>query len=123
MRKIKPAVLLCVSLMLCACNFENFDKRCAREAKEYTEKQCPRRMDPYTVMDSLTYQEHTHTLAYHYTLEGKLDNDSILTRELFDAFAQQLRKELINSVDLKMYKEKSELPLLLLFKIFGQITI
>ena len=55
MKKINTTLLLGTLLGVCACHFESFDERCAREAREYTEKQCPRRMDQYTLMDSLTY--------------------------------------------------------------------
>ena len=54
MKKINTTLLLGALLGFCACHFESFDERCAREAREYTEKQCPRRMDQYTLMDSLT---------------------------------------------------------------------
>ena len=48
----------------------------------------------------------TKTFGYYYTLEGDLDNDSIITNEIADSFREQLKKELINSVELKAYKEK-----------------
>ena len=69
MKKINTTLLLGALLGFCACHFESFDERCAREAREYTEKQCPRRMDQYTLMDSLTYDDHSRTLNYYYTLE------------------------------------------------------
>ena len=85
---------------------ESFEERCAREAREYTEKQCPRRMDPYTMMDSLTYDKASRTLYYYYTLEGLLDNDTVMTTQTYDALEDLLRKNVVNSVDLKTYKEK-----------------
>lgn len=93
-------------LLFASCNFESFEKRCAREAEEYTTRHCPRRMNKYTVMDSLTFNPETKTFGYYYTLEGDLDNDSIITNEIADSFREQLKKELINSVELKAYKEK-----------------
>ena len=93
-------------LLFASCNFESFEKRCAREAEEYTTRHCPRRMNKYTVMDSLTFNPETRTFGYYYTLEGDLDNDSIITNEIADSFREQLKKELINSVELKAYKEK-----------------
>ena len=41
MKKINTTLLLGALLWFCACHFESFDERCAREAREYTEKQCP----------------------------------------------------------------------------------
>ena len=76
------------------------------EAREYTEKQCPRRMDQYTLMDSLTYDEHSRTLNYYYTLEGVLDNDTVMNAQACESLKNLLRKNVVNSVDLKSYKEK-----------------
>lgn len=105
MKKIGHLLLLSAVTMLAACNFENFDERCAREAREYTEKQCPQRMDICTIMDSLTYDQSTHTLTYYYTLEGELDTDSMMNKENCGKIEDLLRKNVINSVNLKTYKE------------------
>lgn len=105
MSKLK-FILLCFPLWgLFSCQ-ESFDDRCAREAREYTEKQCPHRMDEYTVMDSLTYDRQTRTLNYYYTLEGALDNDSVMTDQACEELKKMLHKDVINSVGLKSYKEK-----------------
>ncbi len=93
-------------MLLLSCNFENFDQRCAREAREFTEKQCPRRADQYTVMDSLTYDMSSRTFHYYYTLEGLLDNDSVMTQKVYEDFKDVLYKNVCNSVELKSYKEK-----------------
>ena len=106
MKKINTTLLLGALLGFCACHFESFDERCAREAREYTEKQCPRRMDQYTLMDSLTYDDHSRTLNYYYTLEGVLDNDTVMNAQSCESLKDLLRKNVVNSVDLKSYKEK-----------------
>ena len=101
----KSLIILSALCGLSSCQ-ESFDERCTREAREYTEKQCPRRMDAYTVMDSLTYDTPSRTLHYFYTLEGLLDNDSVTSAEFQDALKDLLHKYIMNSVDLKTYKEK-----------------
>ncbi len=99
-------ILLYLSLLgLSSCQ-ENFDDRCAREASGYTEKQCPRRMDECTMMDSLVYDRASRTLNYYYTLEGMLDNDSIMTDKACEELKKLLHKNVSNSVELKTYKEK-----------------
>lgn len=92
--------------MFSGCNFESFDKRCQREAKEYTEQQCPRRLDPCTVLDSMNYDINSRTLQYYYTLEGMLDSTNILTDEVVTGFKKQLKDDIINSVQLRKYKEE-----------------
>lgn len=95
------------ALLLTACNFESFEKRCAREAEEYTARHCPKRINKYTVIDSLTFNPETKTFGYYYTLEGDLDNDTIISKDIADSFRDQLKKELTNSVELKAYKERN----------------
>lgn len=106
MKKTTYILLLGVVGSFYACNFESFDERCAREAREHTERQCPRRMDPYTVMDSLTYDRQSHTLNYYYTLEGMLDNDTVMTPQIYDDLEKLLLRNVVQSVELKTYKEK-----------------
>lgn len=98
--------LLCLSALMLSCNYESFEKRCMREAKEYTMKYCPKRMNDYTMMDSLTFDQTSNSLCYYYSLEGILDNDSIFSPDVTDTFTEQIKKELTNSVELKAYKEK-----------------
>lgn len=95
------------ALALGSCQFESFDKRCAREAKEYTEQHCPLRLDPCTVMDSLKYEPESRTLQYYYTLEGLLDSTDVLTDEVVAGFREQLREDIVNSVQLRKYKEEN----------------
>lgn len=98
-------LLLPVVLSLASCRSENFDERSAREAREYTQKQCPRRLDHATVLDSMVYDIPSRTLHYCYTLEHELDNDSVLTPEIRSLFREQLLKALNGSIDLKHHKE------------------
>ncbi len=106
MKKIHTILLFGSLSGLYACrHFENFDERCAREAREYTEKQCPRKTDQYTFMDSLTYDDRSRTLNYYYTLEGILDNDTVMDAQACKSFKELLLKNVANSVELKTYKE------------------
>lgn len=88
------------------CHFESFDERCERETREYTRKQCPRRLDEFTIMDSTVYDMGTRTITYYYTCEGTLDNADNLTEEVIRTCREQLRKNVVNSIELKAYKEK-----------------
>ena len=99
MKKIWILVAICTLLVGCR---ESLEDRCAREAKEYTEKNCPAKMDNSVIMDSMTFERSTHTLHYYYTLTGLADNDSVM--EMVDA-AGTLREELKNSTVLRIYKE------------------
>lgn len=64
---------LSLLLLTVACQ-ESLEDRCAREAREYTAKKCPARIDAHTTVDSFTFERATHTVHYHYTLSGPADN-------------------------------------------------
>lgn len=106
MRKRNLMILWLAALTAGACHFESFDERCARETREYTQKQCPRRLDEHTIMDSTVYDTDTRTITYYYTFVGELDNVSQPTEEITRLLHEQLRKNVVNSVELKAYKEK-----------------
>ena len=93
--------LIAAACMLAACQ-ESLEKRCAREAKEYTEKKCPARISDNMTVDSLVFFPESHTLKYCYTLEGVLDNAENLQKHDLKGM---LLKELKNSTQVKLYKE------------------
>ena len=88
-------------MLLTACQ-ESLEDRCAREAKEYTRKNCPAKMDNNSILDSLTFERETHTLHYYYRLTGFADNDSIVERL---GAANILKNELRNTTTLQLYKD------------------
>lgn len=79
------AIAALALLALAASCQESLEDRCAREARQYTEKKCPARIDAHTTVDSFTFDRASHTIHYHYTLSGAADNqeavESINPRE------------------------------------------
>ena len=94
-------IITAITLLFTACQ-ESLEDRCAREAEEYTRKNCPAKMDNNSTLDSLTFERSTHTLHYHYKLTGFADQDSIVKN--IDA-VNILKKELRNTTTLKLYKD------------------
>ena len=94
-------IISAITLLFVSCQ-ESLEDRCAREAQEYTRKNCPVRMDNTTTLDSMTFERATHTLHYHYKLTGMADQDSIAKK--IDA-VNILKKELKNTTTLKLYKD------------------
>ena len=90
---------------LVACT-ESFEDRCRREAREYTERQCPRLIDQYIVMDSMTYEDEPQGFTYHQTVQGELDNDSLLTPEAISTFQEELLARIRKDINLRRYKER-----------------
>ena len=94
---------LAAIILFSACQ-ESLEDRCAREAREYTQKKCPVKLDNTTTLDSMVFERDTRTLHYYYRLTGLADRDSILE----DIHAVSLLKEeLKNTTSLRVYKENN----------------
>lgn len=103
----KKLLFLLLMPVFCSCGYENFDERCAREAREITRKSCPRPVEEGIVLDSLTYDMATHTMTYYHTVSEPLDRDSLYTQEVKDALFDLQKKDVTQSVGLKAYKDKN----------------
>ena len=97
---IVPIVLLTLA---CGCR-ESKEERLEREAREFTESNCPHNIDEYTTLDSAAYDQGTATYTYHFTVKGALDLDSLysdeVVRELHDSYLAELKNN-IEQKDLK----------------------
>ena len=89
------------ALLLTACQ-ESFEDRCAREAKEFTLKKCPARINTTTTIDSMTFDKQTLTVCYYYTLSGNADNAMAIKQA---NPRETLLNEVKNSVALKGARE------------------
>ena len=94
-------IFVVFALLLAACQ-ESLEDRCAREAKDYTRKNCPVKLDNTTTLDSMTFERETHTLHYYYRLTGVADQDTLLQQ--IDMVGM-LKNELKNTTSLRVYKE------------------
>lgn len=90
-----------VAAMLTACQ-ESLEDKCAREAKAYTEKNCPAPVGENTTIDSLTFERGTHTIHYYYTLSGNADNPDVVSRV---NVKKVLLDEVKNATSMKAYKD------------------
>lgn len=93
-------------IVILACCTESFENRCRREAREYTERMCPRAMTAGMVMDSMVFVDDPIGFTYYYTLDGALDDPELLTEEVLDAFHDELLLNLRQDINLKRYKER-----------------
>lgn len=88
-----------------ACKKESVYEKIARDAKTFTEKNCPKKMDDYTIMDSTSYDFKTKSFIYYYTVSDKLDDTSLYTGELKNTFRNTVLTEIKHSIPMKGYKE------------------
>ncbi len=97
----KLLTIIALGALLAGCQ-ETMDERCAREAREYTEKKCPAQITEGVTIDSMTFEKQTRTLVYYFTAEGVIDDSAALQK--YD-LRGMMKKELKNSTALKDYKE------------------
>lgn len=82
---------------------ESFDARLTREAREITQKHCPKEPEPGTRLDSVSYEAATRTITFWYSLsannEAALKDKGALMHEMI---ARQLRSD----IDYKACKDE-----------------
>lgn len=101
---MKQTIFLLLALLLFTACHESLEDRAAREAKEFTEKNCPTPVQDYTRTDSLVFDKTTRTMNYYYTLCGEADNPAAIKlnkQKMHDA----LKRSVINATNLKKYKD------------------
>ena len=91
--------------ILSACIQDKFDINCQKEAREFTEKQCPRPVDEITTIDSMVYNIDTRTLTYYYTLDSTLNETELDNCIALGLFYELLHDNLKNNISLKKHKE------------------
>jgi hypothetical protein len=99
---MKKILLLSIFMgILTGCQ-ESLEDKAAREASEYTEKNCPIAIQKSVVLDSITFERATHTYGYHYRLLPPMDT----TATIDPSFQQKdLVSRVKNTTTLQEYKE------------------
>ena len=98
-------VMIGVAAMVLASCQENIEKRFEREAREFTEKQCPKKIHADIRIDSMSYSVDDRTFRYYYTLSGQMDNAEAMASQKA-TFREMLLNGVINSVETKKPKEE-----------------
>ena len=89
----------CLALFT-ACH-ESLEEKAAREAKEFTAKNCPVKVSENIVNDSMTYDTRTKTIHYFYTISGTSDTTTINRKQA----KEELIKGVKSSMSIRTYKE------------------
>ena len=90
-----------LAMALASCQ-ESLEDKCANEADEFTRKKCPARIDENIIIDSMTFDKSSHTLAYWYHLEGAADTSAVFKKI---NMKKVLTDELKNTTNMKLYKD------------------
>lgn len=104
----KVLALLCLALLVCgACKRETKHEKFHQDFLQFTQKECPKQIDPYTRLDSVVYNIEMRTLTEYYTVSDKLDDDSIYANgQIMSNFRETMLKGLKGSIQLKQYKDE-----------------
>lgn len=95
--------LACGLAALASCS-ESLEDRAARECKEFTEKNCPCKLNNGMSYDSVTFARDTRTIHHYYSVSGKGDNPTIFEKnkkEIENAQEKAIREDISS----KRYKE------------------
>ncbi|MDO5447269.1 MAG: hypothetical protein Q4F34_05795 [Prevotellaceae bacterium] len=84
---------------------ESLPQRCAREAKTYTEKNCPAKIAECITLDSIVFAEVDSTMQYFYSVTDLLDSAELMAAH-YEVYRTALRKDIRNSTNLKPYKDE-----------------
>ncbi|MBR5687540.1 MAG: hypothetical protein IKX36_06235 [Prevotella sp.] len=103
MKNILWVIALCLTLTAC---FESMEDRAVREAKEYTERNCPTPPDNNTILDSLTFDKATKTFCHHQRLIGAADVGAYVFESKRAQMHEGLRSEVRASLHYKIYVEE-----------------
>lgn len=103
----KLLFLIIASLFVCnACKRETKDEKFQRDFEQFTQKECPKFIDPCTRLDSACYDSESRTLNYYYSVQDLLDDEELYTEDLIESFHDNMLKELKGSIPLKGYKDE-----------------
>lgn len=100
--KKKTIVAVISALLLVSCQ-ESINEKAAREAKLYTQKNCPALLAENIRIDSLAFEPASRTLHYYYTLSGTADT-IVPSRQ--PAMREALLHDLKNTTIMKAYKDE-----------------
>ena len=107
MRKVLAIVCLGAIFVFGGCRRETKDEKFKRDFEQFTQKECPKFVDPNIRMDSICYDIESRTRSEYYTVFNQLDNDSIYTNDqIINPFRESILEELKNSIQLKTYKDE-----------------
>lgn len=92
----KIILLIAAGVALLSSCQEDFDHHLQREAKAYTQKHCPQRIEDGNTLDSATYDVTTRTYTQWYTFSGFLDSPAAHTASL--ANLDKLKAQLVSAL-------------------------
>lgn len=101
MKKVLAFIILLSALTAC---HESLEDRAAREAKDYTAKNCPTPVVNFTRTDSIVFEKATKTYHYYCSFADKMDNIDIINKNR-NRIHTELLKSIVDNTNMNPYKE------------------
>lgn len=98
---MKKFLFLTIAIITLTACHESLEDKAARQAYEFTKKNCPQQMSDGITIDSMTCPKGTRTIHYYYTISGTADTTAI---DINKARAELL-KAVIGDTGTRKYKE------------------
>ncbi len=94
-------------LVLCvACKHQSYDERLHEQMAEYTRKECPKRIDPGTTRDSITYDyEPKRVYTQYFTVDSLLDNDTVYTAEAMRTYKEEVLRDIRTNLQFRKMRD------------------
>lgn len=99
---MKHKIFIALALLsLTACH-ESLEDKADREAKEFTQNECPRQLDKYITIDSMTFERSSRTIHYYYTINGAADTSALDRKTIRAEFLKAVK----GNTSIRRYKEE-----------------
>lgn len=99
---MKKYILAAIALLSLGACHESLEDKAAREAEEFTKKECPQQLDGGITVDSMRFEKESRTIHYFYTISGQADTTAINRKETKDV----LLKAIKGDTGTRKYKEE-----------------
>lgn len=98
-------VFIPVLAVTVSCGQEDYEDRLEREAREFTQRFCPKRLENHVILDSIAYDKKTRSRIDYHTVSGMID-DSAVMKQSEETFRQKAVEGIRKSVEMKNLKDK-----------------
>lgn len=101
----KPILILMAGILLYGCGRKSLEEQMEIEAREFTLKQCPKVLDEFTTLDSISFDRESHTSSYYYTIQGELDTPDSFLPSTQDYYRETMMQKVRSDLNLRKAKD------------------
>lgn len=99
---MKKVIAFLIMALVCTACHESIQERAQREAREFTERNCPTPESNGTITDSITYDPNTNVYTTYLTFTGNIDNEEVVKAKA-DEVRKNMRNNLMSDMQMRQY--------------------